>query len=204
MVDYKDFNDYEVMYLVEEGSEDARDILFDKYAPLIKGMAGNYLKKFNKYGVELDDLVQEGYVGLYNAVKGYNKDKDALFYTYAVVLIRSKMLNFLRHYTSQKNFANVGCVSLSQNISIDNEDAVYSLIEDKSISLPDEVVENDELEFQIKNFMYSLDFPLSSIFELKFNGFSNIDISILLDYPLKKITNNIFKIRKMCHQFIDY
>lgn len=204
MKDYKDFNDYEVMYLVEEGSEDAENIIIDKYTPLIKSMASSYLKQFSRYGIEIDDLVQEGYIGLYNAIKGYHASKNTLFYTYAIISIRSKMLNFLKRHTSQKNFANVDCISLSQDISDDNNAPLFSLIEDKKAMLPAEMFENKELENQVKRFMYSLDFPLSLIFELKFNGFSAKDISTLLDCPLKKIINDMFKIRKSSNQFFGH
>lgn len=204
MKDYKDFNDYEVMYLVEEGSEDAENIIIDKYTPLIKSMASSYLKQFSRYGIEIDDLVQEGYIGLYSAIKGYHASRNTLFYTYAIILIRSKMLNFLRKYTSQKNFANIGCISLSQDISDDNDETLFSLIEDKNVLLPDEVLNLDEIESKIRDFMYSLDFPLSLIFELKFNGFSNKDISILLDYPFRKLANDVFKIRKNCSKILAH
>lgn len=61
-----------------------------------------------------------------------------------------------------------------------------------------------EFESKINNFIYSLDFPYSLVFELKINGFGNKDISILLDCPLKKVTNCISKIRRECNYYLGH
>lgn len=204
MTAYKDINDYEVMYLVEEGSEDARNMVFDKYKPIIKSMASNYLKNFNRYGIEFDDLVQEGYLGLYNAVRSYHATRNTLFYTYATISIRSKMLNYLKKYTNQKNLANVGCISLDQDVSSNNDEPLFSLIKDEDAILPDEAIMYIDFESKIKEFIFSLKFPYSSIFELKINGFTNKDISVLMDYPLKKVTNDISRLRKECYFFLEH
>lgn len=204
MTEYKDLNDYEVMYLVEEGNDDARDIILEKYKPIIKGMASKYFKSFKRYGIEYEDLVQEGYLGLYNAIRGYHSAKNTLFYTYATISIRSKMLNYLKRYTNQKNLANVDCTSLDQIISKDNDEPFFSLIEDRNVILPDDMLDYMEFESKINNFIYSLDFPYSLVFELKINGFGNKDISILLDCPLKKVTNCISKIRRECNYYLGH
>lgn len=204
MAEYKDLNDYEVMYLVEEGNDDARDIILEKYKPIIKRMASNYFKSFSRYGIEYDDLVQEGYLGLYNAIRGYHSTKNTLFYTYATISIRSKMLNYLKRYTNQKNLANVDCTSLDQDISKDNDEPFFSLIEDKNAILPDDMLDFMEFESKINNFLYSLDFPYSLVFELKLNGFGNKDISVLLDCPLKKVTNCMSKIRRECNYYLRH
>lgn len=204
MTAYKDINDYEVMYLVEEGSEDARNMVFDKYKQIIKSMASNYLKNFNRYGIEFDDLVQEGYLGLYNAIRSYHATRNTLFYTYATISIRSKMLNYLKKYTNQKNLANVGCISLDQDVSSNNDEPLFSLIKDEDAILPDEAIMYIDFESKIKEFIFSLKFPYSSIFELKINGFTNKDISVLMDYPLKKVTNDISRLRKECYLFLEH
>lgn len=203
MAEYKDLNDYEVMYLVEEGNDDARDIILEKYKPIIKNMAFMYLNQFRLYRIDLDDLIQEGYLGLYNAITNYHDTKNVLFYTYAIISIRSKMLNYLKRCTNNRNLVNLNCVSLNQEISDSNMEPLLNLIVDTKAITPDNIVEELELELKIRKFILSLDFPESLIFELKFNGFGNRDISILLDYPLKFVTNLISKIRKKCHLYLD-
>ena len=75
---YKDLNDYEIMYLVEENDDVANELIFIKYRPIILNIAIKYKEEAKKYGLELDDLIQEGYVGLYSAMKNYNQNKDYL------------------------------------------------------------------------------------------------------------------------------
>ena len=59
MSTYRDLNDYEIMYLVEEENDDARELLFEKYKPIIYRLAISYQKEAKQYGLELEDLIQE-------------------------------------------------------------------------------------------------------------------------------------------------
>ena len=61
MSTYRDLNDYEIMYLVEEENDDARELLFEKYKPIIYRLAISYQKEAKQYGLELEDLIQEEY-----------------------------------------------------------------------------------------------------------------------------------------------
>lgn len=80
----------------------------------------------------------------------------------------------------------------------------FSLIKDEDAILPDEAIMYIDFESKIKEFIFSLKFPYSSIFELKINGFTNKDISVLMDYPLKKVTNDISRLRKECYLFLEH
>ena len=54
---YRDLNDYELIYMVEE-NDDARELLFDKYKPIVKKMASKYKMEASKVGLDIDDLIQ--------------------------------------------------------------------------------------------------------------------------------------------------
>lgn len=203
METYRDLNDYEIMYMVEE-SDEARDLLFDKYRPIIINIANKYRLEAKKLGLELDDLIQEGYLGLYAAIRNYNPNENTLFYTYAVLSIRSKMLNCLKMHNSQKYQSLNKSVSLSKPIFNDDELSLIDYVIDKNAVNPDEVIQENELIHCISDFLYTLDINLACIFELNFNGFSNTDISGLLDLPYKTVTNHLFRIRKKLNQYYNF
>lgn len=71
-MDYKDLNDYEVVYMVKENDDDAREIIFNKYIPIVKKIASNYLAYAKLARIEYDDLVQEGLIALNVAINRYN------------------------------------------------------------------------------------------------------------------------------------
>lgn len=195
MADYKDLNDYEVMYLVEENDENAKEILFCKYRPLILKIAHHYKKEAKACGLEIDDLVQEAYIGLYYAIQNYDASNDALFYTYAIISIRSKILNCIKGKGSTKHrYLNQG-ISLYQTILDSDGGMLIDSLEDKSALLPHLIAEENEVFSALRDFLLALDFPQSCVFELRMNGFQNKDISELLEIPLKKVSNLVFRIR---------
>ncbi len=195
MGEYKDLNDYEIMYMIQENEEDAKNILFRKYRPIVVSFAKKYLVHAKKYGLELEDLVQEGFLGLYSAIRNYDADSGTLFYTYANIAIRSKILNCVMRKNLEKREA-LAPLSLTELVSSNGDLTLMDVLENKNAPLPHIEVDINDLLIQIKQFMLSLEFPGSLIFELKFNGFTMIDIASLLDLSYKTVSNVLYRIRK--------
>lgn len=200
---YRDLNDYEVMYLVEDQDESAKELLFDKYRPIILKIAAHYKNDAKKCGLEMDDLVQEGYLGLYSAIQTFDESNNVLFYTYALVSIKSKMLNILTVTSANKHNALNQGISLSRPISIDSNDCLFDVLENKNAVPPHLIVQENEVEQIFHKFLLSLDFSHSLVFELKMNGFKNSDIMKLLDIPLKRVSNILFQIRKKLRKYLE-
>lgn len=202
MAIYRDLNDYEIMYMVEE-NDDARELLFDKYRPIILNIANKYRLEAKKNGLELEDLIQEGYLGLYSAIRNYNSNENTLFYTYAMLSIRSKILNCLKMNSNQKHMCLNNSVSLTQSVSDKNDDSmVIDFIADEKSMYPDVVYEEKEFFDKFKILLFSLDINCASVLELHLNGFSNIDIAYLLDFSFKEVSNRLFKSRKKLHNYL--
>lgn len=186
---YKDLNDYEIVYLVSENNEDAKEVLFQKYYPIIIRLANNYRSEAKKCGLEIDDLIQEGYYGLSCAVNCYNPNKDAIFYTYAVMSIKSKMVNALRIANNKKSFCLNNYVSLFRKVDSNKDGMMVEFITDNNASYPEDILTNNEIIFLLKDFLFSLDISNALVFELKLNGFNNSEIGHLMGITLKNIVN---------------
>jgi len=199
---YRDLNDYEVMYLIEEQDENAKDLLFEKYKPIVVKMAAHYKNDAKRCGLDIDDLIQEGYLGLYNAIQTFDSNNDVLFYTYALISIRSKILNILTVKSAIKHRALNYGISLSKVVSPDQETCLIDVLDDKNAILPHLMVEENEIIEIIHRFLLSLSFNQSLVFELKLNGFKNSDIVQLLDMSPKSVNNTIFQIRKKLKQYL--
>lgn len=199
---YRDLNDYEVMYLVEEQDENANELLFEKYRPIVIKIASQYKDEAKKCGLEIEDLVQEGYLGLYSAIQTYDSNNNVLFYTYALISIRSKILNSLTLKGAIKHRSLNQGVSLSNILSSMDDVVLMDVLEDKNAVQPHLMVEENEFEKIIHNFLLSLEFSHSLILELKMNGFKNGDIVKLLDLPLKYVSNVLFHIRKKLREYL--
>ena len=102
-MDYKDYNDYELLNYIKEGNEDANSILIKKYEPLINKIAIKMLPYCENNGLDLNDLVQEGMIGLNHALDRYKERENILFYTYAKKCIERKIISTLVSANRSKN-----------------------------------------------------------------------------------------------------
>ena len=201
MQDYKDLNDYELIYMINEKNEEASNMLFDKYRPVINKLARKYYHVGKNYGLELDDFIQEGNYALFYAIKKYSDKKDSVFYTYVNLCIKSKMYNLIVNGSTNKNMALNDSISLYEEIKEDTD--LIDLLEDKKVLLPDIALDVDIMNDKIKDFLYDLSFEHSMVFELKMNGFSVHDISILLDKNRANVSRIMTIIRKNLRLYVE-
>ena len=72
--------DEEMLKLIEQGDQQALEKMINKYEELVKMKAS----KFFMYGAEKNDIIQEGMIGLYKAIRDFNKQKNITFRTFAI------------------------------------------------------------------------------------------------------------------------
>lgn len=177
-MDYKKYNDNELIYMVHEKDETSSYLLFNKYYPIILKLSKEYSDKFIGCGYELDDFYQEALSAFYRAINAYDDSKDTLFYTFVVVCIKRALSSFGRKiYSETTNNLAIGAIEL---------DKVENYIEDFSEN-PKVRERFYGLENIIKNVIFSLSLEAGAILELKINGFTYKEISKLLDIPISSV-----------------
>lgn len=193
-MNYKEYNDNELLYYIKENTEEAYDIIFKKYEPLII----TYAKKLYPYcknnGLEISDLIQEGRMGLNKAINHYEESKENLFYTFARKCIERKMISLIVSSSRQKHKI------LNESLSLeftDEEGTGYleSVISDPSYN-PEEkvlIIENEK-EF-VEKIKASLTDVETKVFELKMAGFNYKEIASILDKNPKSIDNAMQRIK---------
>lgn len=196
-MNYKNINDYEQLYLVADNDEDANKIIYDKYKPIIYNLAYNNLKVVK--GADIDELVQEGYVGLSKAIQSYKDNLNANFYTFATVCIDRQIKSYCKRFKSKKQLA------LNNKISIDDDS-------DVKIELQESIYTNNNPEFYFENtiynelcikFKHNLSPRASYIFELKSNGFNKREICNLLDISSSMFDTSISEIKKKGNYYLN-
>ncbi len=180
-MDYKKINDYEVLYMIRENSEDARDILYEKYLPILKKLASSYYARNKNLGADYDDYFQEAVIAFYRAISSYDEAKNALFYTYVSSVVRKHLLSFVRSLSVKKNTTLNEC---------SYDEAILYNAEDKTSS------SEKEMDEQLLNIKNDFDIKYSTVFELRFNGFSYREIANLLDIPMSTVQSRVNKIKK--------
>lgn len=185
-MEYKDINDYEVLYLVEENQSDYKELIFKKYAPILKRMTYSYFSKMKHFGVEYDDVYQEALIGLNYAIDNFDFNKNIKFYTYVVLCVKSKLSSYYIKCSNGKQKILNDSMTFMQMNDLDMDSLISVKFDDTYLSFYNKVLE----------FKNSLTKKQGQVFELKYNGFSNADICKLLDLTVKDLYYYLRLIRK--------
>ena len=177
------YNDFELVYMISE-NEEALDYMIKKYDPLFKKLSYSFAKKYKNKGVDPEDIIQHCRIILCYAIDNYDVDRDIMFYTYLLGCLKKSISKYLRDYDLKPEYC-----------SYENFPEFKS-----SFDVFDNYI-NYEFEGDIINFKNSLDFLDSNIFELRYNGFTYIEIASLLDITKKKVDNSLLKIRKKMEKY---
>ena len=194
---YADENDYELLYLIKEENEEAKEIFYEKYKPMVETKAKKYYTQVGYNGYELNDLIQEGMIGLANAINDYECEKDVKFITFANICIDRQILSFIRNVNRNKHLV------LSSSVSIDEENkhtgrTLLDILNDNSIERNPEksfvlYEEQEELKNKIKENLTNKE---KEVFDLRFEGFTYEEIAILLNISIKSVDRTISRIKQ--------
>ena len=197
-MNYKDFNDFELLDYIYGQNEDANEILLYKYRPLIVSIAKKYQPKDGTF--DLNDLVQEGMLALNSAITNYNDSKNANFGTFAKLCIERRIANYIRSFRRDKNKV------LSEAISYDLEEdnSMDKFLADRSLE-PLTVVTNLEddklLVEQINKDLTKLE---QEVFHLKLKGYDYKEIAKRVNKSPKAVDNTIQRIKVKIKNILDY
>ena len=117
MENYQNLRDEELIEKLRLGDEKIMDFILDKYKPLVRKKANAmYL-----IGGDTDDLIQEGMIGLFKAIRDYNKEKESSFYHFAELCIGRQIYTVVEASNRKKHAPLNSYVSLYSGT---NEDGV--------------------------------------------------------------------------------
>ena len=175
--------------MISENNEDAYSIMIEKYKPIVIKYADYYMRRFKVQGIEKEELIQEGIIGLVNAISSFNEQDRCIFYTFANLIIRREMERYIKRNMRYKHLLLSNATSFSESIGAEDlilEDTIY-----KEKDMVEVLVNDNYYEKLLYNFKYEVSDIQSQIYELRLNHFSNKEISVLLDIGYKTVDNSI-------------
>lgn len=188
---YKDYNDYELISLAHEQNEDAINIIYEKYKPIIVSKCNTYIKYIK--GIELCDLIQECYIVLNTAINTFDQEKDNIFYTFINLCLDRYLISEYKKSNNTKNKLLNESLSLD---SLDNEDKnLIKIIKDDKYNPELELIQ--ELNFMelYNKIIDKLTYLEELVFILKVQNFNYKEIASILDKDSKSIDNAIQRIK---------
>lgn len=186
--------DEEIVEIAKDGDKEALEYLLKRYKDLVEMKVGKYFI----IGAEREDIVQEGMIGLYKAIKSFNPDKDNSFKSFANLCIERQLITAIKTSNRQKHMPLNLSISLNDNAYDDDSDV--ELIEKLDLQVLEDPLETITKKEYYKIIETRIDENLSE-FEKKVlrryaRGESYVNIAEKLEAPVKSVDNAIQRIRK--------
>lgn len=194
--------DEEIVSIARRGDRLAQDYLLDKYKNYVRGKASTYFL----IGADRDDIIQEGMIGLFKAIRDYNKDKLASFKSFAEICITRQIITAIKTATRQKHRPLNSYISLNKPIYEEESDrTLLDIIEGLSITDPMEVFIVNEnihsMEVSIFNSLSELEYE---VLDSYVKGSSYQDIAKELQRDPKSVDNALQRIKKKLEKCLNY
>lgn len=193
---YNNLTDEQIIFQIKQGDDQALSHLFERYKNLVNIKVGKYFM----IGAEKDDIVQEGMIGLFKAIKSFDSEKQNSFKTFANICIERQLITAIKTSNRQKHIPLNSYLSLNTAAYDNNEDDSVELIDtfnSNTIEDPLETIMKKEYYEEIQN---SIDKSLSDfekqVLDRFVKGESYTLIAQKLDSPVKSVDNAIQRIRK--------
>lgn len=191
---YEAFSDEELIEKLRQGENDITDYILEKYKPLVR-------KKTNAMyliGGETEDLIQEGMIGLFKAIRDYRQDKDASFYHFAELCINRQLYSALEASNRKKHQPLNSYISLSDQ---DNQGAVAAeLLVDPERGPEQMVIEQELWEEYKKRLEQNLSKMENKVLQYYLDGNHYIQIAEIMGKSPKSIDNALQRIRQKIRQ----
>lgn len=202
---YENISDEDVVMLIREGDTLAMDYLIGKYKNLVRKKA----KALYLIGGDHEDLIQEGMIGLYKAIRDYQREKEASFLTFADLCISRQIYTAIKSSNTKKNQPLNNYISIdSSNYSDDVEstDSAVSFIETLAharIMNPEEMFIDKENTSLLEKELYErLSNFERQILNLYMQDYNYSKIAEILNKEPKSVDNALQRIRKKLNQIL--
>lgn len=187
-MDYTKYSDEQLVEFAQNNDTEALEFLITRYKKAVTKIARSYFL----VGGDMDDLLQEGMIGVFKAIGSFNFNGE--FKHYAYRCIKNNILTTIKVANRVKNKPLINYVSLSFD---DENDVDKNQLLDSGVRNPEETYINKETEKELKNKIFkSLSTLENSVLKLYLDGYSYNEISVKLAKNVKTIDNSIQRIRK--------
>ena len=198
---YNEMSDEDLINIIKSGDKLALEFLIDKY----KDLVNMKVSKFFMIGAEKEDIVQEGLIGLFKAVKSYNPDKQNSFKTFANLCIERQLITAIKSSNRQKHMPLNSYLSLNGVAYEDDEDSnLMDIFNAHQIEDPLDTITKKEYYKTVESAIdKSLSIFEKQVLDRYMQGESYVQIAEKLDTPVKSIDNAIQRIRKKAIKSIN-
>lgn len=193
--------DDKIVESIHQGDTNALDFLLNKYKNFVQAKARTYFL----IGADKEDIVQEGMIGLFKAIRDYDKEKLSSFKAFAELCVTRQIITAIKTATRQKHIPLNSYVSLDKPIYDEESDrTLFDVIAGpKTVDDPQELIINQEkfgdMEVKLSELLSGLE---KHVLHLYLDGRTYQEISLELNRHVKSIDNALQRVKRKLEQVI--
>lgn len=191
MKNYEEYTDEELVDRLHRGENEIMDYILEKYKPLVRKQTNALFL----IGGENEDLIQEGMIGLFKAIRDYDDTKEATFFYFAQLCIKRQLASALEASNRKKHIPLNNYVSFSSDEN-DNVAALEASIS-QGVESPEQMVLEQEKVIEFKEQIRAkLSKMEKEVLNLYLEGYNYTQIAKIMEKTPKSIDNALQRIRQ--------
>ena len=186
------YPDSELTYYLKDNSEEARDILYDKYKYIIDVYINKYKRVFYALNIDIEEVRQEANLAFSYAIYNYDDNKEASLNTFITICVDRKIRSIIKKYETNKNKAFSESLSFDSTVS---DIAIENIIGNDKYEPLRNLESIDTIKYinnEVKNILSSGELE---VYNLMIQGYDYNEIASILNKTSKQIDNAIQRIR---------
>lgn len=198
---YKDLPEENTVNLAKEGDSSAQEYLIKKYKNFVRSKARSYFL----IGADKEDIIQEGMIGLFKAIRDFQPDKTASFRSFAEICITRQIITAIKTATRQKHIPLNSYVSLNRPVFDEESDrtlidilAGRHNVDPEALIISREEVKN--IETKIGEMLSELEWEVLTSY---IQGKSYQEIAEDLDRHVKSIDNALQRVKRKLEKYLE-
>ena len=198
---YSEMPDEDIVDLAQQGEQFAVEYLVDKYRNFVRAKARSYFLR----GADKEDIIQEGMIGLFKAIRDYKADKLTSFRAFAELCITRQIITAIKTATRQKHIPLNSYVSLNKPIYDEESDrTLMDILSTTKITNPEEIIISREefvfIERKMGEILSSLEWKVLMAY---LEGKSYQEIAVDLKRHVKSIDNALQRVKRKLEKYLE-
>ena len=198
---YDNMMDEAIVEAARQGNAGAQEYLINKYRNFVRAKARSYFL----IGADREDIIQEGMIGLYKAIRDFRNDKLASFRAFAELCITRQIITAIKTATRQKHIPLNSYVSLNKPIYDEESDrTLLDIISGNKVTDPEELVISREefidIEHKMGEFLSDLEWKVLMFY---LDGRSYQEIARDLRRHVKSIDNALQRVKRKLERYLE-
>ena len=199
---YENLTDEEILLIIRDTNDRlALDYLINKYRTFVRAKARSYFL----IGADREDIIQEGMIGFYKAIRDFRNDKLSSFRAFAELCVTRQIITAIKTATRQKHIPLNSYISLNKPIYDEDSDrTLLDILPGARVSNPEELVISQEefvdIEEKMEEILSDLEWRVLMSY---LDGKSYQEIAVDLDRHVKSIDNALQRVKRKLERYME-